>query len=211
MTGLWHFLCSYSPTEHGKQIFTMKNLMRCKLVPDDSKMVMTSSVGTMMILHDLDLLTLDLDLQSYISFDEAFQLAEFRKILTRPKNRLEIINEFPSEPDIVASLQVDSSFGCLPIILCIVIYYVLLSYTWLTGTTVWNPVISTNVRLARFTSPLWQFHDLHEVWLTQKRGFDGAKVFYMEHALAYPNHTFRTCGGPETFTSAIILNNVVWK
>ena len=27
------------------------------------------------------------------------------------------------------------------------------------------------------------------------------KVFYKEHALAYPDHCFRTCGGPESFAS----------
>ena len=36
-------------------------------------------------------------------------------------------------------------------------------------------------------------------------GFVYANVFYREHALAYPNHSFMTCGGPEASTSATIF------
>ena len=41
-----------------------------------------------------------------------------------------------------------------------------------------------------------------------KRGFVGAKELYREHAIAYPNHSSKTCGGSEAFISAIILINV---
>ena len=34
-----------------------------------------------------------------------------------------------------------------------------------------------------------------------KRGFFGAKVFCSEHAIAYPNHSFKTCGDPEALTT----------
>ena len=30
------------------------------------------------------------------------------------------------------------------------------------------------------------------------------KVYHREHALAYINHSFKTCGGPEAFTSTTI-------
>ena len=30
--------------------------------------------------------------------------------------------------------------------------------------------------------------------------------FYGEHALAYPNHKFKTCGGPEAFTSTTVFD-----
>ena len=38
-----------------------------------------------------------------------------------------------------------------------------------------------------------------------KRGFAGEEIFYLEHALAYPNHCFMTCGGPKSLTSTIIF------
>ena len=34
-----------------------------------------------------------------------------------------------------------------------------------------------------------------------KRDFVGANVSYREHALAYPNDSFKTCGGPKALTS----------
>ena len=36
---------------------------------------------------------------------------------------------------------------------------------------------------------------------SHKKRLFGAKVSYREHALAYHNHSFMTCGGPEAFTS----------
>ena len=46
-------------------------------------------------------------------------------------------------------------------------------------------------------------YDLHEIQLTQKE--DVGKISYREHALAYPNYSFNTCGGPEVFTSNTIF------
>ena len=39
-----------------------------------------------------------------------------------------------------------------------------------------------------------------------KKSLCGAKVFYREHALVYPNHNFMTCGGVKTFTSTTIFD-----
>ena len=39
----------------------------------------------------------------------------------------------------------------------------------------------------------------------RKKMIVGAKVSYWQHALAYPNHCFRACGGPEAFTSTTIF------
>ena len=71
--------------------------------------------------------------------------------------------------------------------------------------TVLNPAIFQILRVARFTSALWQSNGLHNVRLTQIIGFVGAKVFYRERAIAYPDHSFRTCGSPELFTSTTIF------
>ena len=35
------------------------------------------------------------------------------------------------------------------------------------------------------------------------------KTFYKEHAIVYPHHTFKTCGGPEAFTCTTIIEKYV--
>ena len=64
-------------------------------------------------------------------------------------------------------------------------------------TSVLNLVISTKVRVARFTSTLSVLlsHEIH------KKNLYWRKVFHRETAHAYPNHRFKPCGGPEAFTS----------
>ena len=54
--------------------------------------------------------------------------------------------------------------------------------------------------LAGIISTLLQSYVLKKSTDT-KRGFVGAKVSYREHALAYPNHSFMTCGSPLALTS----------
>ena len=58
--------------------------------------------------------------------------------------------------------------------------------------------------MAEFTPSLLKPCNLNEISVTQKR-ICGAKMFYREHALAYPNHNFMTRGGPELFTSVTIF------
>ena len=43
-----------------------------------------------------------------------------------------------------------------------------------------------------------------------KIGFVGVNIFYREHALAYPNTSFETCGGPDALTSATIFMTPIW-
>ena len=74
-----------------------------------------------------------------------------------------------------------------------------------TDTTVLNPIISLKERVARFTSSLFEPCDINENRLTQIKVFVGAKIFYRKHALAYPNHSSKTCGGPEACTSTTII------
>ena len=37
-----------------------------------------------------------------------------------------------------------------------------------------------------------------------QRGFVGAEILHREHSLAYHNHSFMTCGGPEASISTTI-------
>ena len=61
-----------------------------------------------MILHDLDLDSLNLDLDSYARGPLSHTMSTFNSLLTRKVNRLEILKDFPSddEAEIIASLQV---------------------------------------------------------------------------------------------------------
>lgn len=55
-------------TEHGvvyDRAFVMDGLMRTKLTPDGSKLVMCSTHGYMLLIHDLNLETLNNDLQRF--------------------------------------------------------------------------------------------------------------------------------------------------
>ena len=38
-----------------------------------------------------------------------------------------------------------------------------------------------------------------------KNNLVATKGLYREHALAYLNHSFKTCGGPEAFTSTTFI------
>ena len=57
--------------------------------------------------------------------------------------------------------------------------------------------ISPKVKVARYTSTWWQPYGLHKKQLTHKIRLVAAKVSHREHALAYPNHSFKTCGSPK--------------
>ena len=77
--------------------------------------------------------------------------------------------------------------------------------------TVLNPVISPKLWVARFTSMLWQSYILHEIQLTQEEALLEPTSFTGSMPLSTPNHSFKTCGGLEAFTSTTILRNVVEK
>lgn len=62
-----NFFC-YSYTENGfvyKRVFHTNGLMRTRLNPDASKMILCTSGGYLMIIHDLDLNTLAQDLAGF--------------------------------------------------------------------------------------------------------------------------------------------------
>lgn len=89
-------------------MFHSSGLMRCKLTPGDSKLVISTSKGHLLIIHDLDLDTLDIDLETFTRGPLSSTMSSFNHLLDRPKNRLEIINDFPADDtaEIISSLQV---------------------------------------------------------------------------------------------------------
>lgn len=101
------------------RIFNAPDLMRCRLSPDSSQMVMCTTGGLIIIVHNLDLPSLKRDLSGFKpnifrlmqTAHQNFPVAKdyiglFHK--DRSKNRLEFISDFPNENDaaVVSSLQV---------------------------------------------------------------------------------------------------------
>ena len=50
--------------------------------------------------------------------------------------------------------------------------------------------------VARFTSTLWEFYDLHEIHLTQKEALLERRYSSGSMPSLTPNHSAKTCGGP---------------
>ncbi len=63
----------------------MSGLMRMRLSPDSDKMIISTSEGFLMVIHDVDLNTMDKDLEGNILIrsDCALKLKEFRVIKDR--------------------------------------------------------------------------------------------------------------------------------
>lgn len=60
-----YFPLSYSDDQECKKIFHLDGLMLCKLTPDDSKMVISTDKGYLLLVHDLDLDVLNVDMDTF--------------------------------------------------------------------------------------------------------------------------------------------------
>lgn len=108
--------------EHEK-LFSMSSLMRTKLSPDNSKMIIATTSGFMMIIHDLDLHTLFRDTANFKPvFYRLMQVSEqrfptalmFNTLFSqsRKRNRIEFIDDFPNEAEIISSLSIHPQGWC---------------------------------------------------------------------------------------------------
>lgn len=98
--------CRYTETEtKGNKVFTYKLLMRSKLSPDSSKLVVSTQNGYIIVIHDLDLLTLADDLKNFPAYGSPTSFPPQRN---QRRNRVELIREWPSGDNAsdIASLQV---------------------------------------------------------------------------------------------------------
>jgi DDB1- and CUL4-associated factor 10 len=117
-----------SYTEQGliyQKVFHTPGLMRCRLTPDDSKLVICTTGGYLIIIHDLDLTTLAKDLcgfrpnlfrlmqlrQQFIPNAAKFVHAFSRK---QQRNRVELVSDFPvgNDAEVVCSLQIHPQGWC---------------------------------------------------------------------------------------------------
>jgi len=92
--------------------------MRSRVTNDGTKLIMSTSDGYLMVVHNLDLTRLARDLFGFIprhyymcrhGYETDFpEEDEFRKYFTAKRNRVEIIDDFPmnDEPNMIPSLEV---------------------------------------------------------------------------------------------------------
>ncbi|KAJ8917865.1 hypothetical protein NQ315_010778 [Exocentrus adspersus] len=105
------------------KVFLMNGLMRMKLTDDGTKMVIATTNGYMIIIHDLNLTTLATDLRSFrpnlyrlmqVS-DQCFPVGTIFNYLFSPnrtRNRIEFIDDFPNEAEVISSLQIHPHGWC---------------------------------------------------------------------------------------------------
>lgn len=103
----------------------LDRLMRTRLTPDDSKMILSTSLGYYLIIHDLDLLTLAKDLKDFSSDDYYLLLQEkdpkdltnhpSNHVFHQKRNRVELVMDFPREsyPWCISSLVVHPQSWCM--------------------------------------------------------------------------------------------------
>ena len=108
----------YTETEDNfRRVFHTPGLMRMKLTPDASKLVVATGSGYLMVIHDLDLATLAVDLGDFVpnvyrlmqqSNSPIPQAYNYNHLFSQGKNRVELISDFPADnkADMIASLEV---------------------------------------------------------------------------------------------------------
>ncbi|CAG9770891.1 unnamed protein product [Ceutorhynchus assimilis] len=100
-----------------EKVFLMNGLMRMKLTPDGTKMIISTTSGFMVIIHNLNLLSLATDLQRFRpnlyrlmqTSEQCFPIATtFNHLFSQSKtrNRIEFIDDFPNNADVISSLQI---------------------------------------------------------------------------------------------------------
>lgn len=101
-------------------VFHTSGLMRSRLTPDTEKLIITTTEGYIIVIHDLDLTTLSQDLAGFkpslyrVMQTRGFPLHQayrYNSLFTRKRNRVELISDFPSgnDAEMIASLDVGVS------------------------------------------------------------------------------------------------------
>ncbi|KAK3915807.1 DDB1- and CUL4-associated factor 10-like protein [Frankliniella fusca] len=117
-----------SYTENGfnyERVFHTNGLMRTRLTPDSSKMIICTTGGYLMIIHDLNLRTLAQDLHGfkpnmYRLMQQSQTTIPSASVFTslfskkRKRNRIEFVSDFPAynDAEVVSSLQIHPQGWC---------------------------------------------------------------------------------------------------
>lgn len=100
-----------------QRVFHSNGLMRMRLTPDNSKMILCTAGGYIMIIHNLDFTTLNQDLAGFkpnmyrlmqISQTPISLATSFTHLFTAKRNRIELISDWPEgdEAEVVSALQI---------------------------------------------------------------------------------------------------------
>jgi len=100
-----------------QKVFHSNGLMRMRLTPDCSKMILCTAGGYIMIIHNLDFSTLNQDLAGFkpnmyrlmqISQTPISLATNFTHLFTAKRNRIELISDWPEGDDaeVVSALQI---------------------------------------------------------------------------------------------------------
>lgn len=108
-----------------QRIFYTNGLMRMRLTPDNQKMVICTTGGYLVVIHDLDLQTLAHDLRGF-QLPRTYRWKSTQKVsfhtgdcrshhFPGKRNRVELICDFPrdNEAEIISSLQVHPHGWCV--------------------------------------------------------------------------------------------------
>lgn len=106
-----------------QRVFHTNGLMRMRLTPDSSKMVICTTGGFLMVVHDLDFDHLAQDLQGFKpNMYRLIQMGNstfpivynFNHLFTAKRNRVELISDFPigNEAEVISSLQIHPHGWC---------------------------------------------------------------------------------------------------
>jgi len=106
-------------------VLHIDGLMRTRVTHDASKMIMSTTDGFLLVIHELDLNRITKDLFGFVPSNHllpplghmpAEQPEEdpFEYLFTSRRNRVEIVDDFPmdDEPSMVPSLEVCSYYYC---------------------------------------------------------------------------------------------------
>ncbi|XP_064465722.1 DDB1- and CUL4-associated factor 10-like isoform X2 [Ornithodoros turicata] len=107
-----------------QRIFHTNKLMRMRLTPDSRKMVICTTGGYIMVIHDLDLHNLSHDLQGFKPnmYDPVMLLGAnpdpgcvHNHAYATKRNRVELITDFPrgNDAEVISSLQVHPQGWCV--------------------------------------------------------------------------------------------------
>lgn len=99
------------------RVFEMNGLMRTKLTADGSKLIIATTTGFLMVIHDVDLKTMFNDLKAFRPnlyrlmqlSDQTFPAATMYNYLfapSRKRNRIEFIDDFPNDAEVISSIQI---------------------------------------------------------------------------------------------------------
>ncbi|KAK0060113.1 DDB1- and CUL4-associated factor 10 [Biomphalaria pfeifferi] len=115
---------NYSETEKGELLLNANGIMRMKVTPDEKKMIIATIGGFLLLIHDLDLVTLREDLKGfkpnfYYAMDLfnkfSYNTSQSNPVFIRERNRVEIISDFPGDDtaESISTIQVHPQGWCI--------------------------------------------------------------------------------------------------